>query len=98
MDKLIEQHARQVGMKPTEVLEVVPVDDGHAVRTHDGQWTLVRDDGVLVHAYPAPESPTSGEADAGEATEAMLRGFRGEADPVDKPATRPATPKRRGRA
>lgn len=43
----IERVARVMGMKRTEVQEVVPVDDGHAVRTHDGQWTLVRDDGTM---------------------------------------------------
>ena len=47
MDKQIELYAQLMGMKPSEVLEVVSVDDGHAVRTHDGQWTLVRDDGTV---------------------------------------------------
>lgn len=43
----IERCARLMGMKPhREVLEAVPVDGGHAVRTHDGRWTLVRDDGT----------------------------------------------------
>ena len=41
----IERLARLMGMKRAEVLEAVPVDDGHAVRTHDEQWTLVRDAG-----------------------------------------------------
>lgn len=43
----IERCARRMGMKRTEVLEAVPVDDGTAVKTHDWQWTLVRDDGTM---------------------------------------------------
>jgi hypothetical protein len=54
----------------------VPVDDGHAVRTHDGQWTLVRDDGTL-----RPGLGSVPLVDAEEATAAMLRGFRGEPEP-----------------
>lgn len=51
----IESVAALMGMKPhREVQEVVPVDDGHAVRTHDGRWTLVRDDGTTSPAA-APE-------------------------------------------
>lgn len=51
----IERCARAMGMKPhREVLEVVPVDGGYAVRTHDEQWTLVRDDGT-VQPTKAPE-------------------------------------------
>ena len=52
--------ARQLGMKVSEVLEVVQVDGGELagggqlVRTHDGQWTLVRDDGTVQPAE-APE-------------------------------------------
>jgi len=58
MDTLIEQYAARMGMKPhREVLEVVPVDDGHAVRTHDGQWTLIRADGSLGHRADAPAAP-----------------------------------------
>lgn len=52
----IKRFAAVLGMKPQrEVQEVVPVGDGHAVRTHDGQWTLVRADGQLVHGVAAPE-------------------------------------------
>lgn len=50
----IERCARLMGMKRTEVQEAVPVDEGHAVRTHDGQWTLVRDDGTTAPSH-APE-------------------------------------------
>jgi hypothetical protein len=50
----IERCARLMGMKPAEVVEAVSVDEGHAVRTHDGQWTLVRDDGT-VRPGAAPE-------------------------------------------
>lgn len=58
----IESVARQMGMKPSEVLEVVQVDGGQLVRTHDGQWTLVRDDGTCV-ASAAPGATL--ERDAG---------------------------------
>lgn len=44
MDEI--EAARAMGMKRIEVLQVVPVDDGNAVRTHDWQWTLIRDDGT----------------------------------------------------
>lgn len=81
MEKLIEEYATRMGMKAyREVKEVVPVDGGHAVRTHDGRWTLVRDDGVM-------ELVDTDKA-------AMLRGFHGEpeakpaADPAPKPRSR----------
>lgn len=91
----IEKCAALMGMKPhREVLEVVPVDGGNAVRTHDGQWTLIRDDGTRVDRVPDPTVLV----DPDEAREAMLRGFRGEPDPEDEPAATPAPPKRRGRA
>jgi hypothetical protein len=85
----IERCARLMGMKRTEVLEVVPADGGDLVRTHDGQWTLIRDSGVA-------ES-------ADEATAAMLRGFRGDPEPEPTPGPEPTpetkpAPKRRGRA
>jgi len=91
----IEHFARLLGMKPhREVLEVVSVDEGHAVRTHDGQWTLVRDDGTRGLPGGRPARPL---VDADEATEAMLQGFHGEPQPEDEPALKPAA-KRRGRA
>lgn len=92
MDDLIERYAALMGMKPhREVLEVVPVDDGHAARTHDGRWTLVRDDGTM-----RPVEAPAALVDADESEAAMLRGFHGE--PEDEaPAGKPA-PKRRGRA
>lgn len=72
MDELIETMAAAMGMKPhREVQEVVPVDDGHAVRTHDGQWTLVRDGGVV------------GPCDAPELT---LERDTGVAEPEPQPA------------
>jgi hypothetical protein len=98
----IEKYARLLGMKPhREVLEVREVEGGHAVRTHDGQWTLVRDSGVV--------SPIDG------AYAAMLRGFHGEPEPVEltraledavdlaealteQVVAKPVLPKRRGRA
>jgi hypothetical protein len=55
MADLIEQLAAVMGMKPhREVQEAVPVDGGHAVRTHDDRWTLVRDDGTT-EPCAAPE-------------------------------------------
>ncbi|MCW2768464.1 MAG: hypothetical protein JWO11_4423 [Nocardioides sp.] len=91
----IERCAQLLGMRRREVLEVVPSADGDLVRTHDGQWTLIRDDGVRVDRVPAPTTLVDGD----EATKEMLRGFHGDADPEDEPATKPA-PKRqsRGRA
>lgn len=52
----IETAAQLMGMKPhREVREVVPVDGGHKVLTHDGQWTLIADDGGVSGPVPAPE-------------------------------------------
>jgi hypothetical protein len=52
----IETAAQLMGMKPhREVREVVPVDGGHAVHTHDDQWTLITDDNEVAGAIPAPE-------------------------------------------
>lgn len=39
----IERYARLMGMKRSEVLEVVPGDGGARVRTSDGAWTHVSD-------------------------------------------------------
>jgi hypothetical protein len=88
----IERCAQQLGMRRREVTEVLPVDGGDLVRTHDGLWTLIRDDGTLTHRVAAP-APL---VDADEAEAAMLRGFHGEPDPEDEPAAKPA-PKRQGR-
>ncbi len=64
----IERCARLMGMKRTEVQEVVPASSGHdLVRTHDGAWTLLRDNGVATRVD--------------EAEAAMLRGFHGEPEP-----------------
>jgi hypothetical protein len=80
----IERVAAAMGMKPhREVQEVVPVDDGYAAHTHDGRWTLVRDDGTT-SPCEAPEMVV--ERDHGTAEPEQV------ADP-EKPAT-----KRRGRS
>lgn len=82
--------ARQLGMKVSEVLEVVQVDGGELadggqlVRTHDGQWTLVRDDGTL---RPA------------EAPAVVLERDSGVDEPAaEEPADEKPAPKRRGRS
>lgn len=88
--------ARQLGMKASEVLEVVQVDGGELtdggqlVRTHDGQWTLVRDDGTT---QPA-EAPLVAERDSG-----VFVGERGpeEVTLASGGVVKPA-PKRRGRS
>jgi hypothetical protein len=82
----IEQVAHRLGMKPSEVTNVILVDDGVAAQTHDGQWTLITNDGELVFGIDDPTAPRD------EAEAAMLRGFRGEPEP--EPETKP-TPKRR---
>jgi len=43
----IEEIAQRLGMKQSEITDVVPVADGEAVQTHDGQWTLIRNNGEL---------------------------------------------------
>ena len=87
----IERCAQKLGMRRREVLEVVAVDGGDLVHTHDGLWTLIRDDGTIAHRVPG-RAPL---VDADEAEAAMLRGFHGE--PEGEPAVKPA-PKRRGRS
>lgn len=79
----IERCAQLLGMRRREVLEVVPVDGGDLVQTHDGTWTLVGNDGELTFGVAGPAAPV----DAGEA------------DPEDEPATKPAPKRQsRGRA
>jgi hypothetical protein len=52
----IETAAQLMGMKPhREVREIVAVDGGHKVLTHDGRWTLITDDGEIAGDVPAPE-------------------------------------------
>ena len=97
----IERCAQKLGMRRREVTEVLPVDGGDLVRTHDGLWTLIRDDGLITRA-------TADEA-------AMLRGFHGEPEPVElthaledvvdlaeyiaeEASTQKPAPKRRGRS
>jgi hypothetical protein len=60
----IEEVALRLGMKPSEVTNMVLVADGVAAQTHDGQWTLITNDGELVFDI---DDPTV-EGDAGEAT------------------------------
>lgn len=97
----IERAAAQMGMKRSEVLEVVPVDDGHAVRTHDEQWTLVRDDGTMSPGA-APELTLERDSGVVElATGGIISPggayLVGESGPEELAAVKPA-PKRRGRS
>lgn len=85
----IERCARLMGMKQSEVLEVVPADGGDLVRTHDGAWTLVRADGSLGHHADAPSAPTAAAEPKVEPAP--------EPSPGVEPSATPA-PKRRGRA
>jgi hypothetical protein len=49
--RTIEQAAAAMGMKPVkEVREVLSVDVGDLVLTHDGQWTLLYTDGSTAPA------------------------------------------------
>jgi hypothetical protein len=53
----IESCAQRLGMKPSEVVEVVLAADGVLVQTHDWQWTLIRNDGALVFRVDPPVDP-----------------------------------------
>jgi hypothetical protein len=98
--------ARQLGMKASEVLEVVQVDGGELagggqlVRTHDGQWTLIRDDGTCT-LTAAPEVTLVRDSGVAElATGGIVKDpvyLVGETGPESIEAPKPA-PKRRGRA
>ncbi len=73
----IETAAQLMGMKPDrEVRQVVPVDDGHAVLTHDGRWTLIRADGSMEFGVAEPSAP--------EPNEPVVQGDA----PEEKPMTR----------
>jgi hypothetical protein len=98
--------ARQLGMKVSEVLEVVQVDGGELadggqlVRTHDGQWTLIRDDGTM---RPSEAPTVTLERDSGVADPDTESGFIIGVDGPDPAVgegpsveSKPA-PKRRGR-
>lgn len=58
----IERCAQVLGMRRREVLEVVPVDGGQLVRTHDFTWTLIRDDGTIVHRADPPADGVTPDA------------------------------------
>src|SRR5258708_32610240 len=67
----IERCAQLLGMRRREIIEVVPVDGGDLVQTHDGSWTLIGADGELTFGVAGPTAAV--EAD--EACEEMLGGF-----------------------
>lgn len=60
--------ARVLGMKPSEITETVLDADGVLVRTHDGVWTLIRNDGSLVHrvADPTDKAAVEPAEDSGD--------------------------------
>ena len=70
----IEQVAQRLGMKPSEVTNVVLVADGAAVQTHDGQWTLIANDGELVFGIDDPT--VDGEASEPKKTAPKRRSNR----------------------
>ena len=41
------QVAQRLGMKPGEIIDVQLDADGVLAQTHDGNWTLIRNDGEL---------------------------------------------------
>jgi hypothetical protein len=52
----IEQVAERLGMKPSEVTEVVVDADGVLAQTKDEKWTLIRDNGVMEFNVPGPDA------------------------------------------
>lgn len=96
----IERVAAVMGMKAhREVQEAVPVDDGTAARTHDGRWTLVRDDGTTAPCE-APELVVERDHGTAElASGGIVSGpphIVGERGP--EPVVVPPASKRRGRS
>lgn len=92
MDEI--EAARALGMKPSEILAVMPSDDGDLVQTHDYNWTLIRADGELVFRVDGPGPDAVGALREG------LEDVVDEAEAVAEEAAsnpKPA-PKRRGRS
>jgi hypothetical protein len=77
----IEQIAQRLGMKQSEITDVVPVGDGAAVQTHDGQWTLITNDNELVFGIG---DPTATDAEDGKPA---VVGERGPEDVAVPPKT-----------
>lgn len=46
--------AQLLGMKPTEIVAVGRIDGGAVVTTHDGQASLIRDDGTIASPWDGP--------------------------------------------
>jgi len=63
----IGQIAQRLGMKPSEIVDVKQATVGVLAQTHDGNWTLIRDDGGLEFN---PADPVAAE-------QAMLDGYHG---------------------
>lgn len=59
----IERVAQRLGMKPSEITDVVVVADGVLAQTHDGVWTLIGNDGELVCNVDGPDLGADDEAD-----------------------------------
>lgn len=53
-DDLRARAAERMGMKLREIVAVVDTAEGVVVTTHDGQRTLIRDDGSTVASVPEP--------------------------------------------
>lgn len=86
----IEQVARRLGMKPSEVTKVVLVADGVAVQTHDWQWMLIRNDGELVFGIEPPDDPDEVIRESLEDVVDLAEEIAEDAASTEKPA-----PKRR---
>jgi hypothetical protein len=84
----IEKVAQRLGMKPSEVTEVVLTADGVAVRTHDWQWTLIRNDGELVFGIEPPDDPDDVIRESLEDVVDLAEEITGQAAPAARSATK----------
>jgi hypothetical protein len=64
----VEQAAKRLGMKPSEIVSVDQVDGGAAVTTHDASVTLIAHGGGLVFGWEPGEADD--QADDGAQDEA----------------------------
>jgi hypothetical protein len=60
----VEQAAKRLGMKPSEIVSVDQVDEGAAVTTHDASVTLIAHDGGLVFGWQPADADDQGDDDA----------------------------------
>ncbi len=80
----IDEAAKRMGMPAHEVLAVAEVGDYHVITTHDGQHTLVTEDGQTepYNGDPARLEDPRLAADAGEGEPSAPRPPEGTADEV----------------